>query len=45
MFVGHSYTVQLRETGSCLHKAVNELHDVLQYFSDTKDIEAIPLCM
>ncbi|RAQ56846.1 hypothetical protein COH21_012993, partial [Aspergillus flavus] len=31
MFVGHSYTVQLRETGSCLHKAVNELHDVLQY--------------
>ncbi|KAJ1708655.1 hypothetical protein NYO67_9217 [Aspergillus flavus] len=45
MFVGHSYTVQLRETGSCLHKAVNELHDVLKYFSDTKDIEAIPLCI
>ncbi|KAE8308225.1 hypothetical protein BDV41DRAFT_592293 [Aspergillus transmontanensis] len=45
MFVGHSYTVQLRETGSCLQKAVNELHDVLKYFSDTKDIEAIPLCI
>ncbi|KAB8271098.1 hypothetical protein BDV30DRAFT_250258 [Aspergillus minisclerotigenes] len=45
MFVGHSYTVQLRETGSCLHKAVNELHDVLKYFSNTKDIEAIPLCI
>ncbi|KAE8421244.1 hypothetical protein BDV36DRAFT_280808 [Aspergillus pseudocaelatus] len=45
MFVGHSYTMQLRETGGHLREAINELHNVLKYFSNTKDIEAIPLCI
>ncbi|GAB1201946.1 hypothetical protein APSETT445_000544 [Aspergillus pseudonomiae] len=43
MFVGHSYTMQLQQTGDCLQEAVNELHDVLKYFSNMKDIEVIPL--
>ncbi|KAE8133600.1 hypothetical protein BDV38DRAFT_295991 [Aspergillus pseudotamarii] len=45
MFVGHSYTMQLRETGGHLQEAINGLHNVLKYFSYTKDIEAIPLCI
>ncbi|OGM44533.1 hypothetical protein ABOM_006768 [Aspergillus bombycis] len=45
MFIGHSYTMQLQEIGGCLQEAVKELHDVLKYFSNTRDIEAIPLCI
>ncbi|KAL2818058.1 hypothetical protein BJX63DRAFT_384469 [Aspergillus granulosus] len=43
-FAGKSYTSQLCECGSFLKDAVGSLTETMEYFSDCRNVENIPLC-
>ncbi|KAJ0421307.1 hypothetical protein BJY00DRAFT_323322 [Aspergillus carlsbadensis] len=43
-FAGKSYTNQLCESGSYLKDAVGSLTETMEYFSDCRNVENIPLC-